>query len=626
MKHKILIIFPLNILFFISYCFGSIIISKENPSRGDEIRVRYIGPLAEENTKLYCIFYYSDLNSKVKTLGVEMVLNEINTSLIIPDSAVYFTFFAVNRSKIDNNNGQGFGFHVYQNSKPIKYSYLSKGYFNKFNNYIFKGEVNNVKAAKYIEKEWELYPEMKKECLPYYLELLLQIPERKKEALEVLKEKMDYGIVNRVPERDIRKFSDLYYSNNRIGLDSIKNILINLYPKGITYSETQISKIDEDNILTIEEINQVLYGDYVLTINQKFNLLKLKLLLLLFQNNSDEYEETLIYAKKELGISTFYEPLGGNFNEYANNYLKGKRFELAHRFSKQSLRFYSYSDTLSVFYGNILDTYASALYGIGDLNGAINYQRKAVELMNLQDQNANQRFIEYLYSDKNYSEIIEKGKEIIASNTSTLVLDSLYSFALKSLNKTDPNYEFLKEANLQKDKQDILAELINQKASNFALKDLNGETVQLKDFSGKILIIDFWATWCKPCLASFPAMKKAQKELENTNVKFVFINTFENQIDSDNSALTEKIIQLSKKKNFTEFDILLDKEDPKIGSYQTSTDYNVKEIPVKFIIDQGGNLRYKSIGFGSEEKLLLELKTVVNFLLNENQPIINDNE
>src|SRR5690606_41666590 len=69
-------------------------------------------------------------------------------------------------------------------------------------------------------------------------------------------------------------------------------------------------------------------------------------------------------------------------------------------------------------------------------------------------------------------------------------------------------------------------------APGFSLKDLDGKEVSLEDLKGKVVVLDFWATWCAPCIKSFPAMQMAvDKYKEDPEVAFLFINTWERQED-----------------------------------------------------------------------------------------------
>ncbi len=58
--------------------------------------------------------------------------------------------------------------------------------------------------------------------------------------------------------------------------------------------------------------------------------------------------------------------------------------------------------------------------------------------------------------------------------------------------------------------------------SNVILSDLNGIAINLEQYKGKTMFINFWATWCKPCLKEMPSIEKAQELLKNKNIEFLF--------------------------------------------------------------------------------------------------------
>jgi len=133
-------------------------------------------------------------------------------------------------------------------------------------------------------------------------------------------------------------------------------------------------------------------------------------------------------------------------------------------------------------------------------------------------------------------------------------------------------------------------------APDFSLKDINGKTVKLSDYKGKTLIIDFWATWCGPCRASFPAMKIViDKYKSDPNVQFLFIDTRETDVNY------QKIVKKFLADNHYSFHVVFDEkgDDGKMNAIFKK--YVMPGIPTKYFIDKEGIIRDKMVGLVQDE-------------------------
>lgn len=129
------------------------------------------------------------------------------------------------------------------------------------------------------------------------------------------------------------------------------------------------------------------------------------------------------------------------------------------------------------------------------------------------------------------------------------------------------------------------------KAPGFSLPGQN-KTVQLSDYKGKVVYLDFWASWCEPCKRSFPWMNELQSLYAEDGFEIIAVN-----LDTSRKDAEEFLKQMPAK-----FDIAFDK------SGKTAQAYNLKAMPSSFLIDRKGRLVHKSLGYRVEEKKIVEKK------------------
>jgi peroxiredoxin/outer membrane lipoprotein-sorting protein len=135
---------------------------------------------------------------------------------------------------------------------------------------------------------------------------------------------------------------------------------------------------------------------------------------------------------------------------------------------------------------------------------------------------------------------------------------------------------------------------IGERAADFTLKALDGESVALESLHGNVVVLDFWATWCLPCRVEFPAIEKIRSEFGGA-VRFYGV--------SDESPATVK--QFVAEYRY-EMPMLLD------SNREMHRRYGIHKIPVLFVIDRDGVVRQRFIGIQNESELRNAIRSVVD--------------
>lgn len=131
---------------------------------------------------------------------------------------------------------------------------------------------------------------------------------------------------------------------------------------------------------------------------------------------------------------------------------------------------------------------------------------------------------------------------------------------------------------------------VGEAAPDFELRTLDGNKAKLSDYKGKIVILNFWATWCPPCQAEMPHMQSFYEQNHNKGIEIVAVN-----LTSSDRGL-DKVKEFVNKHHLT-FPILLDEEGTVENMYDTIA------IPTTYIIDQEGFITEKITGPVNEERL-----------------------
>lgn len=120
-----------------------------------------------------------------------------------------------------------------------------------------------------------------------------------------------------------------------------------------------------------------------------------------------------------------------------------------------------------------------------------------------------------------------------------------------------------------------------EQAPNFQLRDMHGQLVSLSDLRGKVVLLNFWATWCGPCRIEMPAMERLYRTYDRKHFEILAVST-----DAQGVAVTRPFQQ----ENQLTFPILHD------ADFRVGLSYGARTLPMTFMVDRQGIVRQQIFG------------------------------
>ncbi|MGE5399571.1 MAG: TlpA family protein disulfide reductase [Ignavibacteriales bacterium] len=603
---------------------NNFIYAPEEPMAGEAITIKY-NPMGTslagaQNINMIVYQYSVDLDD---TKDVAMV-KEGNawTATFKPEASARGILIKFKSGdEVDNNKNAGFVIRLFGkdgNELPGSNAGLAVAY-GTWGPLYLNMERDRELAYKTFSAEFEKNPGTKAEYLDEYLNIITPLFPAKSDS--IIAAELALAEKKHSEKEDYLTTMATWYTSikNEARAAQYRTLLLQKYPTG-KFAETEASKEigkTEDpgkKVQLAKEFEQKfpssdLIGDIYDGIIRQFS-------------KDKKYADAMAFIKENaarIDPYTFFSTVNRMTEENADLTIASEIAKLGVDRSKQALNSPSgkkpnylspseWREEAEYTLGMNLFAYAAVMEKMDNIVKGLDLMEDASTLLRDRETSAVELYARLLLANNKYGKTKFYLEPLIKKGRGTSLMKDYLKSAYISVNGSDAGFdEYIKEyetAAKGSMREKLKKEMIRVKAPDFSLLDLDGKQVALSSLKGKTLILDFWATWCSPCRASFPGMKKAvEMYSSNPDVRFLFINTRERVADKKKNAA-----DFIAKNNYP-FHVLLDNDSRVLNMYK------VPGIPTKFVIDKDGMIRFKVVGYdGNTDQMVEEIKTMLSMV------------